>query len=220
MASIKNLSPRQVAAVNAATISLMVALANLILIKPWWTALITFLVLFIVAYLLIYQFLERFIYRRIKLIYKFIHQTKANKREEVYYKYILPQKSIDEVSQDVEKWAEQRSSEIELLQQNEAYRKEFLQNLAHEFKTPIFAIQGYVDTLLNGAMENPDVSKKFLENTSRNVDRLVNLMIDLDEISKLERGEIPPRFMRAPKMAMLPMVSPYHDLMFDIGKVN
>ena len=189
MASIKNLSPRQVAAVNAATISLMVALANLIFIKPWWTALITFAVLFIVAYLLIYQFLERFIYRRIKLIYKFIHQTKANKREEVYYKYILPQKGIDEVSQDVEKWAEQRSSEIELLQQNEAYRKEFLQNLAHEFKTPIFAIQGYVDTLLNGAMDNPDVSKKFLENTSRNVDRLVNLMIDLDEISKLERGE-------------------------------
>ena len=189
MASIKNLSPRQVAAVNAATISLMVALANLIFIKPWWTALITFVVLFIVAYLLIYQFLERFIYRRIKLIYKFIHQTKANKREEVYYKYILPQKSIDEVSQDVEKWAEQRSSEIELLQQNEAYRKEFLQNLAHEFKTPIFAIQGYVDTLLNGAMENPDVRIKFLENTSRNVDRLVNLMIDLDEISKLERGE-------------------------------
>jgi two-component system phosphate regulon sensor histidine kinase PhoR len=80
MASIKNLSPRQVAAVNAATISLMVALANLIFIKPWWTALITFVVLFIVAYLLIYQFLERFIYRRIKLIYKFIHQTKANKR--------------------------------------------------------------------------------------------------------------------------------------------
>ncbi len=189
MASIKNLSPRQVAAVNAATISLMVALANLIFIKPWWSAAITFVVLFAISYLLIYQFLERFIYRRIKLIYKFIHQTKANKREEVYYKYILPQKSIDEVSQDVEKWAQQRSSEIELLQQNEAYRKEFLQNLAHEFKTPIFAIQGYVDTLLNGAMENPEIRKKFLENTSRNIDRLVNLMIDLDEISKLERGE-------------------------------
>ena len=170
MASIKNLSPRQVAAVNAATISLMVALANLIFIKPWWTALITFVVLFIVAYLLIYQFLERFIYRRIKLIYKFIHQTKANKREEVYYKYILPQKSIDEVREDVEKWGEKRNEEIELLKKNEAYRKEFLQNLAHEFKTPIFAIQGYVDTLLNGAMENPDVRKKFLENTSRNVD--------------------------------------------------
>jgi two-component system, OmpR family, phosphate regulon sensor histidine kinase PhoR len=89
----------------------------------------------------------------------------------------------------VEKWAEQRKAEIEVLKENEVYRKEFLQNLAHEFKTPIFAIQGYVDTLLDGAMEKPEVRKKFLENASRNVDRLVNLMNDLDEISKLESGE-------------------------------
>jgi len=57
--------------------------------------------------------------------------------------------------------------EIELLKKNEAYRKEFLQNLAHEFKTPIFAIQGYVDTLLGGAMEDTMIRKKFLENTAR-----------------------------------------------------
>ena len=107
----------------------------------------------------------------------------------MYFKYILPQKGIDEVREDVERWAEKRNEEIELLRQNEAFRKEFLQNLAHEFKTPIFAIQGYVDTLLNGAMEDEEVRKKFLENTSRNVDRLVNLVDDLDEISKLERGE-------------------------------
>ncbi|MCG7860380.1 sensor histidine kinase, partial [Flavihumibacter sediminis] len=91
--------------------------------------------------------------------------------------------------EDVEKWAVQRQGEIEVLRKNEAFRKEFLQNLAHEFKTPIFAIQGYIDTLLGGAMENPDVRKRFLENTSRNVDRLVNLMNDLDEISRLESGE-------------------------------
>ena len=82
-----------------------------------------------------------------------------------------------------------RNEEIELLKKNEAYRKEFLQNLAHEFKTPIFAIQGYVDTLLGGAMEDPGIRKKFLENAAKNVERLVNLMNDLDEISKLERGE-------------------------------
>jgi two-component system phosphate regulon sensor histidine kinase PhoR len=89
----------------------------------------------------------------------------------------------------VEEWGERRNSEIELLRKNEAYRKEFLQNLAHEFKTPIFAIQGYVDTLLDGAMDQEAIRKKFLENTAKNVDRLVNLMNDLDEISKLERGE-------------------------------
>ncbi len=189
MFNLKNLSPRQVAAVNAGSISLLVAIANFVFIKSWWIAIITFLVLFVIAYSLILFFLQRFIYRRIKLIYKFIYQTKASKKEEIYYKYILPQKSIDEVSEDVEKWAEQRSSEIEILKKNEVFRKEFLQNLAHEFKTPIFAIQGYVDTLLDGAMETPDIRKRFLENTSKNIDRLVNLMNDLDEISRLESGE-------------------------------
>ncbi len=67
--------------------------------------------------------------------------------------------------------------------------KEFLQNLSHEFKTPIFAIQGYVETLLHGAMEDPGYNKRFLENAARNVERMVNLVNDLDEISKLESGE-------------------------------
>ena len=141
------------------------------------------------SYLLIAFTLERFIYRKIKLIYKFIYQTKASKKEEVYYQYLLPQKSIDEVREDVEKWAEKQAEEIEILKRNEQFRKEFLQNLAHEFKTPVFAIQGYVDTLLQGALENPEVNRPFLEKTSRNIDRLVNLIDDLDEISKLERGE-------------------------------
>ncbi len=133
--------------------------------------------------------LEKFIYRKIKLIYKFIHQTKATRKEEVYFKYILPKKSIDEVREDVERWGNKQTEEIELLRKNEAFRKEFLQNLSHEFKTPIFAIQGYIDTLLNGAMDDLKVRKRFLENTERNVERLVNLVNDLDEISKLERGE-------------------------------
>ena len=64
-----------------------------------------------------------------------------------------------------------------------------MQNLSHELKTPIFAIQGYVDTLLNGALEKPEVNIKFLQSTSRNIDRLVSLVDDLDAISKLESGE-------------------------------
>src|SRR5690606_29731784 len=89
----------------------------------------------------------------------------------------------------VEAWMQRKNREIELLQQNEAYRKEFLQNLAHEFKTPVFAIQGYVETLLEGAMEDEHIRKKFLENTSRNAERLVTLVNDLDEITRLESGE-------------------------------
>jgi two-component system, OmpR family, phosphate regulon sensor histidine kinase PhoR len=187
----KNLSPRQLSLFTAIILSLPIGLGFLFVTPEWEIAIVATIITFIGSYYLIRFVLEWFIYRKIKLIYKFIYQTKASKREETYYKYILPKKGIDEVREDVELWAEQRSAEIEMLRNNEAYRKEFLQNLAHEFKTPIFAIQGYVDTLLGGALENPSVNRRFLENAARNVDRMVNLMEDLDEISRLESGEQP-----------------------------
>jgi len=189
MVNTKNLTPQSISALNATAIALVGSIANLIFFTYWWVPLATFVSLFLIAYILTYFFIQRFIYRKIKLIYKFIYQTKATKREEFYYKNILPQKSIEEVSEDVEKWAEQRKQEIEMLKQNAKYRKEFLQNLSHEFKTPVFAIQGYVDTLLHGALDQKEVNRRFLENTSRNVERLVNLISDLDEISSLESGE-------------------------------
>jgi two-component system phosphate regulon sensor histidine kinase PhoR len=191
MFSSRNLSPQQLSAFTALVLSMPIGLGSAWLLPNWKIALLIFIVVFLGSYLLIRRVLESFIYRKIKLIYKVIYQTKATKREETYYKYILPQKGIDEVREDVEQWAQQKKAEIEVLQTNEAYRKEFLQNLAHEFKTPIFAIQGYVDTLLQGAMDDPSTRKKFLENTSRNVDRMVNLLEDLDEISRLESGRQP-----------------------------
>ncbi len=189
MPSSKNLSPQQLSALTALGMAVPVALGVYWIRSEIWIALLSLLLVFLGGYGLFLYTLQTFIYRKIKLIYKFIYQTKASKREEFYYKNILPQKGIDEVSEDVEAWAEQRKAEIEMLQKNEAYRQEFLQNLSHELKTPIFAIQGYVDTLLNGALENTEVNKKFLQSTSRNVDRLVILVDDLDEISKLEMGE-------------------------------
>jgi two-component system, OmpR family, phosphate regulon sensor histidine kinase PhoR len=189
MPSTKNLSPKQLSALTAVLLALPISAGIYVLTTNAIVGGASLLIVFGGSYGLILFTLEKFIYRKIKLIYKLIHQTKATKKEEVYFKYILPQKSIDEVREDVEKWGEKRNEEIEMLKKNEAYRKEFLQNLAHEFKTPIFAIQGYVDTLLNGAMDDTFIRKKFLENTAKNVERLVNLMNDLDEISTLERGE-------------------------------
>lgn len=189
MLSQKNFSPQQLAALTALILSVPITLAILVFEPVWWIVLISFFVVFLGSFGLILFTLQTFIYRKIKLIYKLIYQTKASKREEFYYKNILPQKSIDEVREDVEAWAQQRKIEIEILQQNEIFRKEFLQNLSHELKTPIFSIQGYVDTLLNGALHNNEVNTKFLQNTARNVDRLVNLVDDLDAISKLESGE-------------------------------
>ena len=186
----KNLSPKELSAFTSLVLSVPISLGFFILHKNWITGLVSFVLIFLGSYFLILSIIQNFIYRKIKLIYKFINQTKASKKEEMYYKYILPKKSIDEVRQDVEAWAEQRSMEIESLKKNESFRKEFLQNLSHEFKTPVFAIQGYIDTLLQGAMENPETNRRFLEKTAKNTERLVTLLKDLDEISKLERGEL------------------------------
>src|SRR5664279_4022225 len=189
MLNTQNLTPRQLSALAALVISTFVAVGLYFLTFKWNYALISLSLAFGFSYFIIQLAIETFINRKIKLIYKFIHQTKATRKEEVYFKYILPKKSIEEVREDLEKWGNRQMEEIEMLRKNEAFRKEFLQNLSHEFKTPIFAIQGYVDTLLNGAMDDIKVKKRFLENTERNVERLVNLVNDLDEISKLESGE-------------------------------
>ena len=190
MIEVKNFSPKQLAAFTAMVLSVPIALGILYLVQNWVVALVAFVLILAGSYGLIFFIIQQFIYRKIKLIYKYIYETKASKKQEMYYKYILPQKSIEEVRQDVEAWGEQQRRQIELLKRNEQFRKEFLQNLSHEFKTPVFAIQGYIDTLLQGAMENPGVSERFLKKASKNVDRLVHLIQDLDEISRLERGEL------------------------------
>jgi two-component system phosphate regulon sensor histidine kinase PhoR len=190
MLSTKNISPRRLSFFTALTLSLPISLLILLIEQDWRWGGASFIIILGGSYLLISFVLERFIYRKIKLIYKQIYQTKATKREEMYYKHILPQKSIDEVREDVEKWAEENKQEMELLKQNEQFRREFLQNLSHEFKTPVFAIQGYIESLLGGGLNNPDINKRFLEKAEKNVERLVTLIQDLDEISKLERGEL------------------------------
>src|SRR5690348_365829 len=186
----KNFSPQQVGFVTSLPISGLAAIAVYFYSEKWLPSFVLFVVLFLVSYFIIYLTVKRFVYRKIKLIYKLIYQTKASKKEEFYFKNILPQKSIEEVNEDVEQWAVQHKEELEILRKNETFRKEFLLNLSHELKTPIFAVQGYVDTLLNGAIDNDEVNKKFLENASKNVDRLVNLLSDLDQITKLESGEL------------------------------
>jgi len=190
----KNMSPRLLALLTALVTALIPALLLLILVPKWYLGVLLFGVTFLLSYTLYYYTIQRFIYRKIKLIYKFIYQTKATKREEFFYKNILPQKSIEEVNADVQEWAKQKKEEIEVLHLNEQFRKEFLMNLSHELRTPIFTIQGYVETLLSGAIEDPNVNKKFLSNASKSIDRLVQLVDDVDEISKLESGKMPLAF--------------------------
>ncbi|MBO9619194.1 MAG: HAMP domain-containing histidine kinase [Niabella sp.] len=186
----KNLSPRKLSFFTALGLAAPISLIDLAIEQKWKPALISFGIVLLGGYLLISIVLERFIYRKIKVIYKFIYQTKATRRQETYYKYILPKKSLDEVAVDVETWAQENQQKVATLQANEEFRREFLQNLSHEFKTPVFAIQSYVETLLGGDMLDPLINRKFLEKTAVNIDRLTTLLQDLDEISSLERGEI------------------------------
>jgi two-component system phosphate regulon sensor histidine kinase PhoR len=106
----KNLSPKQLAALTALLLATIFGLSVFALIASWKVLLMYFIACFVVIYFIVYKIMEFFIYRKIKLIYKLISSTKATKREEAFQKYILPQKGIDDVREDVEQWATQQSS--------------------------------------------------------------------------------------------------------------
>ena len=187
----KNLSPKQLAALTALLMASLIAFSILFVFSNVKLSVSYFIISFISIYFLMHQILEYFIYRKIKLIYKLIAQTKASKKEEAYQKYLLPQKGMDDVRDDVEAWAAQKTKEIQVLQSNEAFRKEFLQNLSHEIKTPVFAIQGYLELLADGALEDPSTSNKFVQQAQSNVQRLVQLLNDVDAITNLEMNKDP-----------------------------
>lgn len=189
MLETKNTSLGGIALILSLTVSLFAGILIFLVSNHVFYTLGTTIAVFLLCLLLSRFLIEKFVYRKIKLIYKFIHQTKASKREEFYKKSVLPKQSIEEVGEEVLQWADQRKAEMEVLEKNEAFRKEFLQNLAHEFKTPVFALQGYLETLIEGASENPEIRSKFLNNAYKNTERLINLVSDLDEITRLESGK-------------------------------
>lgn len=184
----KNLSSGSLAALCALIIALVTSIGFQVVAKNLLYSIIAFAVIFLLSYSLFSLMFKRIIYQKIKLIYKLIYTTKASKREETFYRYILPEKSIEETEEEVKIWAEQRNNEIESLRSMEIYRREFLQNFSHEIKTPLFAVQGYVDILLNHENEDEKMRDKFLKNAHKNIERIVLLMNDIDEISKLESG--------------------------------
>ena len=97
---------------------------------------------------------------------------------------------MQKVQNDVMDWATERIDEISQLKEQDSFRKDFIGNLAHELKTPIFNIQGYILTLLEGALEDPDNNRKFLMKAAKNVDRMATLVEDLDIVTKIEGGSL------------------------------
>ncbi|TAE35141.1 MAG: sensor histidine kinase [Sphingobacteriales bacterium] len=146
---------------------------------------------FVVSYVVFYFLIEKYVYSKIKIIYKMIHSLKLGKDLKDALGEYVSADPINDVEQEVKEWARDKKSEIDDLRKQEQFRREFLSNISHEFKTPLFAIEGYVEALKDGAIDEPEMAQKFLDKLSRNVDRLSYLIKDLNEISKLESGELP-----------------------------
>ena len=137
------------------------------------------------SFVIIQYRIERYIYRRVKTIYDDLTLLESTS---------LTRGAITTdmatLTQEIHKFARDKKLEIETLKVRAQYRKEFLGNVAHELKTPLFTIQGYILTLLDGAMDDEKIRKKYLERANSAVERLGYIVSDLDLITKLEAGDL------------------------------
>ncbi len=143
---------------------------------------------FILRYVLFY-----FIYRHIRLIYKTIHSFKEDDKAKKE-KFDINKDLLRQVDDDVTQWAENSRKEIQEWKRMAQYRKEFVGNVSHELKTPIFNIQGYTLTLLEGGIEDKSVNIKYLTKLEKNINRIISIVNDMEAISKLEHGEMKLRY--------------------------
>lgn len=143
------------------------------------------ILLFVLSFFILQVRIEKFIYRRIKQIYDDVALLESS---------TLTSDPITTdmrtLTEEIEKFAKDKKVEIDTLKVREEYRKDFLGNVSHELKTPLFTVQGYIETLLDGAMNDKNVHKKYLQRASKGVDRLIYIVKDLDLITKLEVGEL------------------------------
>jgi two-component system phosphate regulon sensor histidine kinase PhoR len=147
---------------------------------------LAFSLIFYAATFFLIQFrVEHFIYKRVKKIYDDVSLLETTS-------YVNQPVTTDmaTLTKEVKKFARDKKLEIETLKIREEYRREFLGNVSHELKTPLFTVQGYLLTLLDGAMDDKNIRKKYLERAEKGVERLIYIVKDLDMITKLEVGEI------------------------------
>lgn len=192
---LKNPTPNRIAALSAVSVAFIFLLFWFFYIflrlkfDMWIAPLLAAVLVFLVAYMVFSYFLRQYIYRRIKVIYKSIHQHKlapSDKREMVDMRSNI----LDDVEKQVEEWASKQEKEIEQLKTWQDYRRKFLGDISHELKTPIFNIQGYLETLIEGGLEDDKINQLYLNRAAKNVDRLNTIVEDLEIISRLESGEL------------------------------
>lgn len=186
-------SPRKVSFAIALLVSIVTAVVAIIAYKFSKLLFVPFVVLvavieFISIYLLVHNWLFNVIFKKINPLYRTIQANNLSDfelRDKVYQ-----QQSIENINAEVLNWARTRANEIAELKQLEKYRREFLGNVSHELKTPIFSIQGYVLTLLDGGINDPEINQLYLEKTEKSINRMISIVEDLESIARLESGEL------------------------------
>ncbi|WP_431125271.1 sensor histidine kinase [Flagellimonas flava] len=151
----------------------------------WLPTVLFALLCFVVCFSIIQIRVERFIYRRIKKIYDDVSLL-----ESTSFSSKPVTTSMKTLTQEIEKFAQDKKIEIDTLKIREEYRKDFLGNVSHELKTPLFTVQGYILTLLDGAMNDKKIREKYLTRANKGVERLIYIVKDLDLITKLEVGDL------------------------------
>jgi len=141
--------------------------------------------IFLFSFFVLQYRVERFIYRRVKKIYDDVSLL-----DSTTFRSQPITTDMATLTKEVKKFATDKKLEIETLKVREEYRREFLGNISHELKTPLFTVQGYVSTLLNGAANDKVLRKKYLERAEKGVERLIYIVKDLDLITKLETGDL------------------------------
>lgn len=168
-----------VAAAAAAAVSVAMALPAAV----WWKILCVGAAVFVGMTLLTLFIIRKYVAYKLKPIYSIVFSRDVHTREIMDE---LKDKHVENISEELTAWADTNDREIARLKESETFRKQYLGNVAHELKTPIFNIQGYISTLLDGGLEDDLINRKYLERTEKSIDRLINIVNDLDTISKLE----------------------------------
>jgi two-component system phosphate regulon sensor histidine kinase PhoR len=189
----KSVSPAQIILYTSLGIAIIAGLSGVLLLfnlvpLNWFTVLMFAVFIGLAAYILNYLSVKLFLYNRIKVIYRAIRRRKLDSDQRI--EIDMSKDLLAEVTKETESFVADRNMEVMHLRQQEQFRREFLGNLAHELKTPVFSIQGYVMTLLEGGLEDPNVNTKFLERASKAVDRITTLLEDLDQITQMEVDKI------------------------------
>lgn len=147
------------------------------------------LIAILVIYLTARYIIRRFVVHKIRPVYQ-MALSREVKTSELEKDFLFGADMEKKMRDELTELTENTRYEIARLKENEKYRKEYIGNVAHELKTPIFNIHGYISTLLDGAMEDEEISRKYLNYAEKNIDRLVNIVNDLDKITKLESGTL------------------------------